>query len=221
MTEMTDQGASSGDDADWLLADDPIPSEDALESSPGRERGGRRAALAAAGLVAAGALVGGVGITALHARTSNDVAAIPNGFSQGQQPFAGGQGQLGQGQGQLGAPPQGLPGQGFAGPDGDPSGDGGFGGVDGEQRTSGTVTKVGASSVTLRTASGTGTYAVTAQTEIVRNGGAASLSDVRAGDAVFVHLIPGSGSSYVVERLFAQSGSASPAGADGASGTTT
>ena len=72
-------------------------------------------------------------------------------------------------------------------PGGQPAG--GRGGVAGEQRLAGTV--------------------------IVRDGAVAALSAVRPGDSVFVHLIPGSGSSYVVERLFAQSGTGSTSDDDG------
>src|SRR4051812_13065166 len=191
MTEISDRDPTP--DSDWLIADDPAP--DVVASPPA----GRRTALAAVGMIAAGALLGAVGVTAFRSHSSGTTAS-PAGFATGQVP--GGQAPGGQGvPGQGVAPGQGFPGQGQGGFTG------GRGGVDGEQRLSGTVTAVGGSSVTIRTASGTTSYGVTAQTEIVRNGALASLSAVRAGDNVFVHLIPGSGSSYVVERLFAQSGS--------------
>jgi len=200
MTDITDRDPTPDGDNDWLIADEPEP--DVVASPPPR----RRTALAAVGMVAAGALVGAVGVAALRSHSSS-TTANPAGFAAGQVP-------AGQVPGGQGAPGQGLPGQGQGGFAG------GRGGVDGEQRLSGTVTAVGGSSVTIRTASGAAAYRVTAQTEIVRNGALASLSSVRAGDSVFVHLIPGSGSSYVVERLFAQSGSGSSSG-DDSSGSST
>ena len=206
MNETTEQvPAVDPDDGDWLISPEPS-TPPAADEAP---RPGRRAALAAAGLVAAGALVGGVGVSALRSHTSTP--ASPSAFTNVQLP----NGQLPNGQlpnGQL--PDDGSQDDGFAGGPG--------GGIAGEQRVGGTVTAVNASSVTIRTASGTASYAVTAQSQIVRDGALASLSAVRAGDNVFVHLIPGSGSSYVVERLFAQSGASSNGATDSTStGSTT
>ena len=199
MTESTDRDPPAADDTTWLSADEP--DADVVESSPGR----RRTALVAVGLVAAGALVSGVAISALRAHTAATTAAQTG--STGAQVPAG----------QIPSGGQVLPDQGQGGFGGGP------GGVEGEQRLGGVVTAVGGSSVTIRTASGTTAYAVTAQTEIVRNGALARLSAVRAGDSVFVHLIPAGGSSYVVERLFAQSaGASSGNGADdGSTGSAT
>ena len=210
MTELTDRDASR-DDSDWLVADEPLPT-DTVTAGPAD--GGRRTAMAAVGLVAAGALVGAVAVAALRphsSTTANPTGFVPGQPQNGQAP--NGQfpnnGQMPNGQLQGG---QGFQGQG---------GFGGPGGVAGEQRLSGTVVSVGSSSVRIRTSSGTAPYGVTAQTELVRNGAVASLSAIRPGDNVFVHLIPSSGSSYVVERLVAtatrsRSGDAS----SGATGTT-
>lgn len=193
MTELTDRDPAH-DDAGWLVDDEPAPPDgQAAPAAPGR-----RTALTAVGLVAAGALVGGVGVAALRPHWSTNSAA-PVGFRPGQ--FQNGQqvpnGQLPNGQLPNGQLPNGqLPnGQGFQGQGG--------GGVDGEQRVSGTVVSVGASSIRIHTNRGTASYGVTAQTEIVRNGASTSLSGIQPGDSVFVHLIPAGGSSYVVERLFA------------------
>jgi hypothetical protein len=219
MTDSNDRDPTAADDTTWLIADEPdadvpdadvpdadvpdadVPDADVVESSPAR----RRTALVTAGLIAAGSLAGGVAVAALRPHSSTTTAS-QTGSAGGQVPA-----------GQVPSGGQVLPGQGQGG-------FGGGGGVDGEQRLGGIVTAVGGSSVTIRTASGTTAYAVTAQTEIVRNGALARLSAVRAGDSVFVHLIPGSGSSYVVERLFAQSGSASSSGNgsdDGSAGSAT
>lgn len=199
MTELTDREPGRYEDSTWLVADEPTPAEAPAAAST---TGGRRTAFAAAGLVAAGVLVGAVGVAALRPHASTAANGLV-GFAQGQ-PQNGQQpsGQLPNGQ------PQGQGQGGFAGPGG-----GGFaggpGGGDGEQHLAGTVTAVGGSSVTIRTASGTAKYAVTAQTEIVRNGSVASLSSIRPGDSVFVHLIPMGGNSYAVERMFAQATSTS------------
>lgn len=178
MTELTDREPTH-DDGEWLVLDEPEPSNAPVAApSPGR-----RTAFAVAGLVAAGVLVGAVGVAAFRPHTST-AASGPTGFVQGQLP---------NGAAPNGRPPNSGPQGGFAGP----------GQADGEQHVTGTVVSVADASVRIRTAGGTASYAVTAQTEIVRNGALASLSAVRPGDSVFVHLIPSSGSSYVVERLFA------------------
>jgi hypothetical protein len=212
MTELTDRDPGHPDDTDWLVSDEPTADEPAGSSFGAPGGGGRRTALVAVGLVAAGALVGGVGVAALRPHTTS--AASTTGFGRGLPP--GAQGLPGQGGAAQGGAPQGgvAPGQGgFAS---------GPGGVDGEQHLSGTVTAVGSSTVTIRTASGTTKYAVTSQTEVVRNGAVASLSSIRPGDSVFVHLIPTSGTSYVVERLFAQSaGASNGTGQSSSTGTTT
>src|SRR4051812_43573878 len=127
MTETTDRDPTPDGDTDWLISDEP--------PAPGvaTPPAGRRTALVAAGLVAAGALVGGVGVAALRPHSST-TAADPAGFARGQVP----NGQVPNGQVPNGQtlPGQGLPGQaqgGFAG---------GPGGVAGEQRLGGTVTAV-------------------------------------------------------------------------------
>jgi hypothetical protein len=91
----------------------------------------------------------------------------------------------------IGQPPAGAPGA-------------GFGGRAGEQHIAGTLTAVGSSSVTVQSSSGTATYTVDAGTQIVRDGAPATLSQLRAGDAVFLHVYPASsGGRLHVERIFA------------------
>ena len=84
------------------------------------------------------------------------------------------------------------------------SGNGGFGGgLAGEQRLVGTITAVGSRTVTVEARSGsTQTYTVGSDTEIVRNGNRARLSDLKAGDLAFLHVYP-QGSTMMVERIFA------------------
>ncbi|HET6817018.1 MAG TPA: hypothetical protein VFH66_07325 [Mycobacteriales bacterium] len=223
MTELTDRGPTP-DDSTWLVADEPSTvGGPAAGSTAAALGGGRRTALAAAGLVAAGALVGAVGVAAFRPHTSTAAAgARPAGFVRGQ--FQNGQvpnGQVPNGQVPNGQLPNGQApnGQGL------PGGGAGPGGADGEQHLTGVVVSVGSSSIRLRTSLGTASYAVTAQTEIVRNGSVASLSSIRPGDGVFVHLMPTGGNSYAVERLFAQATStgsgSSSAGTTSSSGTTT
>ena len=71
---------------------------------------------------------------------------------------------------------------------------------------------VGDSTVTVESASGTATYQVVSDTQIVRDGAAAQLSDLEAGDPVLVHVYPASSDSdrMVVERIFAGTLPSSP-----------
>lgn len=170
MTETTDNATLAPDQDDWL-SDQPVEG-----AAP------RRTLAMRAGLIAAGAVVGGLVVTSVH----HDSSASATGPAS----FAGplGAGQL----------PGGIPGGGGLG------GPGGVGGLAGEQRLSGTLVSIGSSSVTVRTPSGTATYAVTSATEIVRDGQTASLGALQPGDPVFLDVYPsGTGSGLAVERLFA------------------
>jgi hypothetical protein len=179
---------------------------------------GWNAALRPAAWLAAGVVAGAVVVAAWH--SSNSTAPLANpAAAQGQPPngqgpggqFPNGQAPNGQfpnghapnGQAPNGQVPNGAPGYGspgFGGP--------GFGGSQrfgrvGEQHVNGTVTAVGASSVTVRLANGsTATYAVIASSDIVKNGAPASLSAIKVGDTVFLHVYPLNGRT-VVEHLFA------------------
>ena len=91
-------------------------------------------------------------------------------------------------------------------------GPGGLGGpIAGEQHVQGTVSAKTATTVTVKSPGGTATYTVDGSTQIVRNGQAATLADVKVGDPVLVHVYPSSSGKLLVERLFAGS-SASDAG---------
>jgi hypothetical protein len=178
---------------------------------PAKVRGKFGGRLAMVGLVAAGAAVGAVIVTQMNnssptttANTAPAVAQVPG--TTGQAPGTTGQ----------------APGNG--------RGPGGFGGgLAGEQRLSGTVTSVGSSTVTVKTSNGTATYIVNSSTQIIRNGQAVSLSAIKAGDPVFMHVYPSNGKT-AVERLFAgmsatqgQNGPGGPppgAPAQGQTGTT-
>ena len=169
-------------DTDWLST--PANVE---EATPPKDR----TLAMRAGLLAAGAIVGGIVVTSVH---HNSTTTTPTAFTgaQGAGQFPGGTtGQLPGGTFQ-GGPPQ-----------------GGFGGgLDGEQHLTGTLVSVGSSTVTVRTTSGTATYLVTSSTEIVRNGQAVALRALKAGDPVLVHVYPsGSSARLTVERLFAGSSS--------------
>jgi hypothetical protein len=61
-----------------------------------------------------------------------------------------------------------------------------------------------ATTVTVKSSSGTATYTVDGSSQVVRDGQAATLAAVKAGDPVFVHVYP-SGGKLLVERLFAGS----------------
>ena len=102
-------------------------------------------------------------------------------------------------------------------PSGETDGDGfdGHGlppGFAGEQHLTGTLTAVGDSTVTVESSSGTATYQVVSDTQIVRDGAAAQLSDLEAGNPVLVHVYPASSDSdrMVVERIFAGTLPSSP-----------
>jgi hypothetical protein len=146
--------------------------------APARPTGYRTAAKTAA-LVAAGLLVGGgVVFAAVHRSGSSSGASASA--------SASGNGSIGNGnsQGFQGGPP-------------------GGGGISGEQHIQGTLAARTASTITVKSTAGSATYAVNATTEIVRNGRSATLSDVKVGDPVFVHVYPSSSGQMLVERLFA------------------
>ncbi|MGZ6827884.1 MAG: DUF5666 domain-containing protein, partial [Mycobacteriales bacterium] len=132
------------------------------------------------GIVTTGLVAGAIGVTAISSSSS----AASTG-SAGSAPRFGGA----PGQGPQGGPPGGV--------------DGGRGGVAGETRLRGTITAVGSASLTVKGLDGTTTTVpVNGATEIVRDGSSASLSALRAGDQVLVHVVP-SGTSTVAERVFA------------------
>ena len=176
-------------ETDWLSepATDEVASDSAATSTTPI---GRRTLAVRAGLLAVGAVVGGIVVTTVHHGSTSTTSPTSFGVPQG-------------GTGQLA--PQGGPPGGFSGG----FGGGGLsgGGLSGEQRLSGTLVSVGSSTVTVRTSSGTATYAVTSSTEIVRNGQVVAVTALKAGDPVLVHVYPsGSSSRLTVERLFAGSG---------------
>jgi hypothetical protein len=167
---------------EWIAS----AADESVEATPATApRTARAGWIKPAGLVVVGALVGGVAVAVSHA----------SGGSHATRSAA------------LGGVP-GLPG----GPDGEriPGGartDGGasggdFGGLAGEQHLTGSLTSIGSSSITVKTSAVTATYQVTPQTEILRDGAQTTLSKLKPGDAVLVHVYPSGGKS-VVERLFA------------------
>jgi len=187
---------------------------------------GWTAAVRPAAWLAAGAVAGAVVVAAWHSSQTSSVptnpAAAQGQFPNGQGP--GGQGPGGQGPGGQGPGGQLPNGQGPNGqlPGGPPgfAGGPGFGGRDGEQRVNGTVTAVGSSSVTVKLASGTtATYAVIGSSDIVKNGARVSLSSIKVGDAVFLHVYPLNGRT-IVEHLFAGTRPHRAPGPDDNTGTT-
>ena len=98
----------------------------------------------------------------------------------------------------------GFPGPGGAGGQG--------GGVAGEQHLSGTITAVGSSSITVKSTAGTATYAVNGTTEIDVNGSTSTLSALKVGSAVTVHVYP-SGSTMMAERIIVGGTDGQPGGA--------
>lgn len=177
---------------DWVVPGEPdvtAPARPPAARSASRFDGWRSRGLPlaclAAGVLAAGGI--GYGIGHHHPSANRATTNITQGI--GGMPGAGGFG--GPPGGELTAPDQaqGMP-----------------GGLQGEQHIQGSLTAKTASSITVKSASGSATYKVLSSTQIVRNGSIATLSDVKVGDPVLVHVYPASGSSdLVVERLFAGS----------------
>lgn len=99
----------------------------------------------------------------------------------------------------------------------------------GETRVSGTVTSVAANSIGVRSTDGTtATYTVDSSTQVLDDGQAVSVTRLKAGDSVLVHVIAAtSGSSSYAERVLAGSsategpGGQLPRGTGPAAGATT
>jgi hypothetical protein len=79
------------------------------------------------------------------------------------------------------------------------------GGMAGEIRVGGTITAVSSSGLTVEQADGTtATYAANGTTDVRRDGAQSSLSALKVGDRVLVHVLPStSGSGTVAERILA------------------
>jgi len=134
----------------------------------------------AVGLVAAGLLSGGLGVAALASTSKSSTSKSSTTSSPASAASSGG------GLGSVG-------------------GLGSAGGVgrDGEQHVNGTLTAVSGTSITVKTTAGaTSSYPVTSQTEVLKDGTRSTVSALKTGDIVSVHVLT-SGSSPVVERIFA------------------
>jgi hypothetical protein len=182
--------------------DPPGVPEASTDPAPARgwraaSRGQRVLALGAAGVLVAGGVAVAVATTSGASdtgTTANAAGQVPGGLTQ---PPSGGQA------------PDGT--QGFGVPGAGPSG------VAGEEHVEGTVSATTGSTVTVKATDGTtATYTVTSDTQVVRDGAQASLSEIQVGDAVLVHVLPTtSGGHKTAERLFA---GALPAGGFGGGG---
>jgi hypothetical protein len=144
----------------------------AVQPSAPRRRGIAIGVLGAIAGCAAGAII--AGSMSANATTSGNGTASGNGTTSGN----------GTASASAVASSSTVPGAPPAGPAGGPAG--------GRYRapaTTGTVTAVGSNSVTIKTSAGTKTYAVTASSDIDKNG-EATLSDLKAGDAVRFDVVP-------------------------------
>ena len=142
------------------------PAEDVIENGT-PTRSWRRWAVPA-GLLGAGALLGGVLAATLTAGAASAPSPSPK--------------------------PSTAPGYGYGMPwHGHPDGPGFHGGM--LDRT-GTVTKVGTDSVTIKTSAGTTAYAVTSNSDIDKNG-EAKLSDLKPGDAVRFSVVTVNGQATI------------------------
>lgn len=206
---MTEHPATDGgdflDSGVHRAADEPSDGPAYGVAAPGASGAtGWTAALRQAAWLATGAVAGAVVVAAWHSGQTNSVPTSPAAV-QGQLPNGrgpGGQlpnnGQAPGGQAPGGQLPGGQAPPGFGGGPGP-----GFGGRDGEQHVTGTVVAVGSSSVTVKLANGsTATYAVIDSSDIVKNGARVSLTAIKVGETVFLHVYPLNGRT-VVEHLFA------------------
>jgi hypothetical protein len=192
---------------DWLLSPttpaDEVPTTEVIgDSTPVQAtdvtpRQGRSQLLGAGGLVAAGLVAGVVGTFALshHGSSTTTFQPVGNQVQQGQGGLGGlppgmqnGTTQQQQGSGTL----QGGPMGGFGAP----------GGMAGEEHVQGTVAGVSGSTLKVTTGSGTTSYTVSSSTQVLRNGQTATLSQLKTGDPVVVHVITSNGSTFV-ERVIA------------------
>jgi hypothetical protein len=149
-------GAGDGEGAD-VVESKPDPDHGTPKTPPSWRRWG-----VPIGLLASGALVGGVLAATLTANAAPTPTPSPS-YGEGLRP-------------------------GVPGPDGGmPGGRAGRHDGHGLDHT-GTVTAVGASSVTIKESAGTTTYVVNAQSDIDKNG-EAKLSDLKAGDAVKFNVV--------------------------------
>ncbi|MGN6252002.1 MAG: hypothetical protein ACTHNS_09350 [Marmoricola sp.] len=152
----------------------------------------KRLAGAVAGVAVVAAVGVGGGYALGHNGGSSDVQVagrfgnqLPGGF-QGGPPNAEG--------GMQGMQGQGMQGQGMQGP---------MGGMDGEQHVTGTLTAVGDGTVTVKTTSGTQTYQVTAATQILQDGATVTLTELKTGSSVLVHVLPSGSGDGTAERVLA------------------
>jgi hypothetical protein len=192
--DETTPAPQNGDD--WLVSDTPETQAHEPQTAR-RER--LRAIAKPVALVVAGLIVGVGAVSAAQAVADDDSDSTVAG---GRAFDASGQAE-GDGFDGHGLPP---------GADGGPLPGGALGGLAGEQHLTGTLTAVGDSTVTVKSAAGTATYQVVSDTQIVRDGAAAQLSDLQAGDPVLVHVYPASsdGDRMLVERIFAGTLPSSP-----------
>jgi hypothetical protein len=178
---------------DWLLSpttptsETPQPTEVLDSAAPVQAtdvtpRQGRSQLLGAGGLVAAGLVAGAVGTFALGHHGSS-TSTFPPAASNAQQ-VPGGTVQGGP-MGGFGGPPPGL-----------------GGGMAGEEHVQGTVAGVSGSTLKVTTGSGTTSYTISSSTQVLRDGRAATLSQLESGDPVVVHVITSNGST-LVERVIA------------------
>lgn len=193
MTEHSGDFLDSGMYGETAAADESDPSAAAPPSGfapygvPASATGTVwKSALRPTACLAAGVVAGAVVVAAWHS-SQNSSASLAN--------PAAAQGQLPNGQAPNAGP-------GFGGSGGGPGFGGPGGGRNGEQHVAGTVTATDTASVTVRLANGsTATYEVIASSDIVKNGARVSLSAIKVGDSVFLHVYPSNGQT-VVEHLF-------------------
>jgi hypothetical protein len=159
-------------DEDFLeVPQDAAPSYAEEISAPARRRR-VPAAVTTGAWLAVGLVVGAIGVAAIHSTRTADGADGAPAAATNQVPGFGGSG---------------FGGSGFGG-----------GRLAGEQHLFGTLSAVGASSITVTSTSGTATYPIESGTVLVKDGQrVSSLSSLKVGDTVVVHVYPSDGSNHV------------------------
>ena len=177
---------------DFLDAPEPAApayAEGTMEGGSAR-RNGIATWMSTGAWLLAGLVIGALVVAMLHNNSSTSATSLPGGAPAANQAPTGQvpNGQVPNGQlpgGVTGGPPAGAFGGGFGG------------GLPGEQHIVGTLTAVGPSSIAVTSTSGTATYPIQSDTLLVKDGQrVSSLSALKAGDTVVVHVYPLNGSTH-------------------------
>jgi hypothetical protein len=159
----------------------PAYAEETLSAGPARR--GLATWMSTGAWLMAGLVIGALVVAMLHTNKSTNATGLPaaNQAPANQVPA----GQAPNGQIPNGQIPNGPPAGGFGG------------GLPGEQHIVGTLTAVGSASITVASTGSTATYPIESSTLLVKDGQrVSSLSALKTGDSVVVHVYPENGSTH-------------------------